>query len=186
MHPLRQHIEKITPLSTEEFDYILGHFTEKKLRKHQYLIQDSDLVQNDYWVLEGCLKAYHLDREGKTHILQFATEDWWISDYQAYFYQSPATIWADAIENCTLLSLSLTNREKLCSELHKMEHFFRKKSNSGYVALQNRILSLLNSSAEERFHQFSNQYPSLLQRLPKTIIASYLGVSRETLSRFSK
>jgi CRP-like cAMP-binding protein len=185
MHPFRQHIEKITPLSDVEFDYILSHFTEKKLRKHQFLIQERDFVPNDYWVVKGCLKAYHLDTEGKTYILQFAMEDWWITDYQAYFNQTQAAIWVDAIEDCTLLSLSLANREKLCSELHKMEHFFRKKSNNGYVALQNRILSLLNNNAQERFNLFSNQYPTLLQRIPKTLIAAYLGVSRETLSRFS-
>jgi CRP-like cAMP-binding protein len=67
--------------------------------------------------------------------------------------------------------------------MHKIEHFFRKKSSNGYIALQRRILSLLNSNAKERYEQFISQYPTLLQRLPKTLIASYLGVSRETLSR---
>jgi CRP-like cAMP-binding protein len=185
LHPLRQHIEKITPLSDAEFDYILSHFSEKKLRKHQFLIQEGEAVPNDYWVLKGCLKAYHMDSEGKQHILQFAMEDWWITDYQAYFNQAKATTWADAIEDCEILSLSLPNREKLCSEMHKMERFFRKKSNMGYVALQSRILSLLNSNAQQRFEQFFQLYPKLFQRVPKTLIAAYLGVSRETLSRFS-
>ena len=182
---LRQHIEKITPLSDAEFDYILSHFTVKKLRKHQFLVQEGDNVPNDFWVQQGCLKAYHLDENGKQHILQFAMEDWWITDYRAYFNQQKAAIWVEAVEECTLLSLTLTNREKICSEMHKMEHFFRKKSNAGYVALQNRILSLLNSNAQQRYKQFSNQYPKLLQRIPKTLIAAYLGVSRETLSRLS-
>lgn len=184
-HPLRQHIEKITPLTDAEFAYILSHFTGKKLKKHQFLIQEGDRVANDYFVIKGLVKAYHINKEGKEHILQFAMEDWWVSDYQAYFTQKEATLNIDCIEEVEVLCLSLVNRDKLCSELHKIEHFFRRKSNMGYVALQRRILSLLNNSARERYEQLLNQYPTLFQRLPKTLIAAYLGVSRETLSRFS-
>ena len=184
-HSLREQIEKLTPLNDEEFEYILSHFTLKKLKKHQFLIQENDVVLNDFYVLKGCLKAYHTDQDGKDYILQFAVEDWWITDYQAYFKETIATINVDCIEECELLCLSLHNREKLCSELHKIEHFFRKKSNAGYVALQQRILSLLNSSAKERYEQLFQLYPKLFQRVPKTLIAAYLGVSRETLSRLN-
>lgn len=182
---LRQHIEKITPLTDSEFVYILSHFTNRTFKKHQYVIQKDDAVKNDHFVLSGLLKAYHTDNNGKEHIIQFAMEDWWISDYQAYFNQTAATLNIDSLENVELLCLSLTNREKICADLHKMEHFFRRKSNFGYIALQQRILSLLNSNARERYDQLLNQYPMLLQRVPKTLIASYLGVSRETLSRLS-
>ena len=182
---LRRHFEKITPLTDQEFDYILSHFTTKKLRKHQFLIQEGDNVTNDYFVVKGLLKAYHIDKEDKEYILQFAMEDWWITDYQAYFSQSKATLNIDCIEEVEVLCLSLHNRDKICAELHKIEHFFRRKSNMGYVALQRRILSMLNSNAKERYEQLLSQYPNLFQRVPKTLIASYLGVSRETLSRFT-
>lgn len=182
---LRQHFEKITPLTDQEFDYIFSQFTAKKLKKHQFIIQEHDYVPNDFYVVSGLLKASHIDKEGKEYIMQFAMEDWWVTDYQAYFNQTKATINIDCIENVELLCLSLQNRDKICAELHKIEHFFRKKSNFGYIALQRRILSLLNSNAKERYEQLLNQYPSLFQRVPKTLIASYLGVSRETLSRLS-
>lgn len=182
---LRQHIEKITPLTDQEFDYILSHFTTKKLKKHQFLIQEGDVVTNDYFVVKGLLKASFTNNDGKEHILQFAMEDWWISDFQAYFNQTEATQNIDCIEAVEVLCLSLTNREKLCAEMHKIEHFFRRKSNFGYIALQNRILSLLNKNAKERYQELIINYPTLFQRVPKTLIASYLGVSRETLSRFS-
>ncbi len=183
-HPLRIHIDKITPLSDAEFDYILSHFKPKKLKKHQFLVQEGQLVTNDHFVIKGLLKSYFTHPEdGKEHILQLAVEDWWISDYQALFKQSIASLNIDCVEEVEVLCLSLTNREKLCSELHKMEHFFRIKSNGGYVGLQQRLLSLLTKSAKERYNQLIEQQPQLLQRLPKSIIASYLGVSRETLSR---
>lgn len=182
---LRQHFEKITPISDQEFDYILSHFTTKKLKKHQFLIQENNLVTHDYFVVKGLLKASFTNDDGKEHIMQFAMEDWWVSDYQAYFGETNATLNIVCIEDVEVLSLSLINREKLCAELHKIEHFFRRKSNFGYIALQRRILSLLNSNAKERYEELLANYPSLFQRVPKTLIASYLGVSRETLSRFS-
>lgn len=183
---LRRHIEKIIPLTDQEFDYILAHFTTKKLKKHQFLIQAGDYVQNDYLVIKGLLKAYHTNKEGKEYILQFAMEDWWITDYQAYFNQTKATLNIDCIEEVDLLCLTRHNRDKICAELHKIEHFFRRKSNTGYIALQRRILAMLNYNAKEQYTQLLAQYPDLFQRVPKTLIASYLGVSRETLSRFTR
>jgi len=182
---LRQQIEKITPLTDGEFDYILSHFTPKKYKKHQFLVQECEDVSNDFFVLEGCLKAYHVSQDGKEHILQFALPDWWICDFNAYFNQTKATLNIDCIEDTEVLCLSLYNREKLCSEMHKIEHFFRRKSNAGYIALQQRILSMLNNNPQERYEKLLQLYPSLFQKVPKKLIASYLGVSRETLSRFS-
>lgn len=173
----------ITPFSDAEFEYVLSHFTPRSFKKHQYLVQEGNAVPNDHFVVKGLLKATHVSQDGKEHILQFAMEDWWITDYQAYFGQTAAVINIDCIEPTEVLSLSLHNREKLCAELHKIEHCFRVKTSAGYVALQRRILSLLDSSAKDRYEQFINQYPTLTQRLPKTLIAAYLGVSRETLSR---
>lgn len=184
---LRKHIEAITPLTDSEFEYILSHFTRKKYKKHQFVVQEGNYVSNDYFVLSGLLKAIYTNPDdGKEHILQFAWEDWWITDYQAYFNETQANLAIDCIENVEVLCLSLHNRDKLCADLHKIEHFFRRKSNAGYVALQKRILSLLNSSAKERYDQLFLSYPQLFQRVPKTLLASYLGVSRETLSRLSK
>ncbi|MBO0931434.1 Crp/Fnr family transcriptional regulator [Fibrella aquatilis] len=182
-HPLRVHLEQIAPLTDGEFDYILGHFMPRAFRRHQFVVQEGMAVPGDFFVVKGCLRAYHTASDGKESILQFATENWWVTDYDAYYRERPATISIDCIEPCELLCLSLLNREKLCAELRGVEHFFRKKSNAGYVALQQRILSLLTTNAAERYEQFAAQYPHLLQRLPKTMIAAYLGVSRETLSR---
>lgn len=180
---LRQHIEKITPISDDVFADVLAHFTRRSFRKHQYVVQAGFPALEDCFVLSGCLKAYFTDRDGKDHILQFALEDWWVSDYQAYFGQLPASIHVDCLEPCELLCLTLENREKLCAKHRAIEHFFRRKSNAGYVALQQRILSLLTTNAKERYDQLLQQQPQLFQRLPKTLIAAYLGVSRETLSR---
>lgn len=183
MHPLRKHIEKYSPLTDSEFEYILSHFTPKKFRKHQFLIQEGDIVHHEFFVLKGCIKSYMVNEEGKEYILQFAVEDWWISDFEAYNKHTPATLSIDCIEDSEVLVLSYENREKLCAELHQMERYCRKITNAGYVALQQRVLCLLSSTAKERYDKLLDQYPHLFQRVPKSVIASYLGVSRETLSR---
>lgn len=182
---LRQHIEKITPLSDAEFDYVRSHFTERKFKKHQFLVQAGQAVDFDHFVLSGCLKSYYTNTDGKIHILQFGMPEWWITDYQAYYQRTTATIDMDCIEDSEVLCLSYDNREKLCSELHKFEHFFRKKTNARNVALQQRILSLMSANAKERYDRLLEQYPQLFQKVPKQMIASYLGVTRETLSRFN-
>lgn len=182
---LRQQIEKITELTDEEFDYVLSHFVSKKFKKHQFVLQEGENANNDFFILNGCLKSYFTDKNGKEHILQFGMQDWWITDYQAYYSETNATINIDCIEDSELLCLSFESREKLCSEMHKIEHFFRKKTNKRNAALQQRILSLLSNNAKEKYDQLLQLYPQLFQKVPKQLIASYLGVTRETLSRFN-
>ncbi|MBC3789111.1 Crp/Fnr family transcriptional regulator [Spirosoma utsteinense] len=182
---LRRQIEKIVTLTDEEFRFVLTHFTARTVKKHQYVVQAGDPAPNDHFVVKGLLKSFYTDDLGKTHILQFAMEDWWISDPQAYHNKVNATLHIDCLEDTQLFFISIDNREKLCVELQKMEYFFMKKTTAGYIALQRRILSLMSQKAEERFNQFIQLYPTLLQRVPKALIASYLGISRETLSRMS-
>lgn len=180
---LKKHIEEITPISDEEFEYVLSHFELKKFKKHQFLVENGSRTENDHFVLKGLIKQYYTNDEGKEHILQFAMETWWITDYPAYYKKVTATTNIDCLEDCEVLKLSLTNRQKLCAEMPKIQHFFLERSNNGYSALQRRILSLLDKDAKGRYEQIIELYPSLLQRVPKTLLASYLGVSRETLSR---
>lgn len=180
---LRQQIEKIVQLTDQEFQFVLSHFSYRSYKKHQYVVQAGDPAPNDHFIVKGLLKSFYLDDLGKTHILQFAIEDWWISDPQAYHNRVNATLNIDCLEDTQLYAISIDNREKLCAELQKMEYFFMKKTTAGYIALQKRILSLMSQKADERFSQFIGLYPSLLQRVPKTLIASYLGITRETLSR---
>lgn len=187
MESLRRHIEAIVSITDEEFDYIASHFEVKKLRKHAYLVREGDMVDHEYFVVKGCLKAYVYDEEKvKEHIFQFAVEDWWMTDREAIIKKTKATINIDCLEDCELLSISRENRDKLCAEMPKFKDYLFIKVSNGYVSLQNRIVILLRNNAKERYDVFIKQYPHLPQRIPKTLIASYLGVSRETLSRLSR
>ncbi|EDM38629.1 cyclic nucleotide binding-regulatory protein [Pedobacter sp. BAL39] len=182
---LRAHIEHLVPLSDEEFEFVRGHFMIKKFKKHQFLIQEGESVKYSYYVVSGLLKLVYTQESGKQHIISFAMEDWWESDFLAYLTKSKATMSLECIEDTEVLCLTLEDYEKLCSGLQKMEHFFLKKAHFGNIGAQRRIMSLLTSSAKGRYDQLLKSSPALIQRVPKTHLAAYLGVSRETLSRLS-
>ncbi len=183
---LKAHIKEIVTLTEKEYTEIVLHFEVLTFRKHQFVLQERQKVSAMYFVESGLLKSSFMDETGKEYILQFATDQWWISDFEAFYNQSSAKIAIDCIENTKLLALSYINLEKLCKHYPKLEYFFRVKSNFGYVALQQRIVSLLSESAKERFETFRNQYPTIINKIPKQLVANYIGVSRETLSRLKK
>lgn len=183
MDKLRKHIEQVTSLTDEEFEYIKTFFSLKKVRKNQYLIHEGDEVKYEYLALSGLYRVFYVDDQGKEYIVQFAQENWWMSDYYAFFKQKNATMFIECMQDGELLYSTLSGREKLSADLHKMEHFFRIKLTNSYIALQQRIKLLLSSTPQQRYKEFSELYPDLLQRIPKKYIAEFLGVSRETLSR---
>jgi CRP-like cAMP-binding protein len=180
---LREHIAKMSSLTGEEFDYFYDHFKPVSFKKGQVVIREGDKVDCEYFVVSGCLKAFYINDDIKMHILQFAMPTWWTSDYQALYTQSKASINVDCVTDAELLSLSNADREKLCSEIHQAEHFFRWRTNKGYVAAQKRLLSFMNNDTKTRYEELMRLYPELYSLVPKHLIAAYLGVSRETLSR---
>ncbi len=180
---LRQHIDKTVQLNDEQFDFFFSFFKPISFKKKQMIIRQGDLVEQEYFVLNGCLKTYFTNDEQKMHILQFATKTWWASDYNALHNQGPATVNLDCVSDADTLCLSNEDREKVCKEIHEVETFFRWRSNKGYIGLQKRIMSLLNNDARSRYEELMQQYPELYNLVPKHLIAAYLGVSRETLSR---
>lgn len=182
---LKKHIEKIVILTTDELEVINSLFSLKTYKKNQFLIKENEMVNDAYYIVSGLVKLNYTDDSGKLHIVSFAMEDWWESDFQAYFNQSKATMSLQCLEDTEVLCLPLENYEKMCAEIPKMQLFLIKLSNAGFIASQQRIISLLTSNAQERYEQLLHKYPSLFQRVPKNQLALYLGVSRETLSRFS-
>lgn len=180
---LKQHIEKVVSLSSEQFDYLFSHFKLQTYKKGQVIISEGDKVNCEYFVIQGCLKTFYINSDLKMFILQFALPCWWASDYNALYSGQPATLSVDCITNTEVLCLSNEAREKLCNELHVIEHFFRWRTNMGYVASQKRLLSFMSTDVKHRYEQLLRQYPQLYQFVPKNLIAAYLGVSRETLSR---
>ena len=180
---LKEHVLKTTSLTDAEFDYFFSHFKLESFKKGQNIISEGDEVEKEYFVLSGCLKAFFVNDEVKMYILQFAMPTWWTSDYGSLYNKTKATTNVDCVSDAEVLSISNSNREKICSELHQAEHFFRWRTNRGYVATQKRLLSFMNNNVKTRYEELLLLYPALYNMVPKHLIAAYLGVSRETLSR---
>lgn len=179
----RAHLSQTISLSDEEFAAIITKFQQQSYAKYVQVFREGDRVNAVYFVLNGLLKLVYHDDAGKQHILSFAMEDWWETGFQAFFKQQPSKLSLICLERCDLLQLSHENYQKLCLAFPVFERFLLQKSIAGNMAAQNRILSLLTSQAKERYEQLLASYPQLLQRLSKTQLAAYLGVSHETLSR---
>jgi CRP-like cAMP-binding protein len=180
---LKQHIAKTALLTDPEFDFLFSHFKLQSYKKGQSIITEGDKVECEYFVVDGCLKSFYINDDMKMFILQFAMPTWWASDYNALYSGEKAMINVDCITDAEVLCLSSNDREKLCREIHQAEHFFRWRTNKGYVAAQRRLLSHMNNDAKQRYEELMVQYPALYNIVPKHLIAAYLGVSRETLSR---
>jgi CRP-like cAMP-binding protein len=183
---LREHLERYTRLTDQEFAEVLKCFSFQSAKKDTTLIQPGDAVHYTYWVISGLLYSVFNEYKGKEHIIQLAIENCWITDQQGFYNQQPAIFRVQTLEDSRMWRLSFSDREKLCAAIPAMGHFFRKKANDSFVKQQNRLLTYLTTDAQERYDQLMQEYPGIGQRVPKNILAAYLGVSRETLSRFRK
>lgn len=180
------HIQKDINLTPGEQDEFVSILLEKQIEKKKLLIKPGDTVNVEYYVVSGCLKAYYLSESGDKHIIQFAVEDWWISDFEAFFNDHPAQLYVEAIEDSRLLGIHKNSLEILYKRIPKFERFFRLKTTGAFVALRSRILSSLQKTGKERYLEFCETYPKIEQRVPNYHIANYLGLKPESLSRIRK
>ncbi len=158
-------------------------FAPKKLRKKQYLLQQEDVCRYLAFVEKGVLRAYTVDERGAEHIIQFALEGWWIADSYSFFTGEPSTYNIDALEDAELLLITNPSLEVLYQKVPAFERYFRILSQNNMIALQRRLMGSLSLSAKEKYKTLIHTYPDIVQRVPQHMIASYLGITPETLSR---
>lgn len=183
---LHKHIEKRVHLSQKEYALLDRFFTPKKIRKHQFLLQEGEVCRQLAFVHDGCLREYTVDRKGEEHTIQFAIRDWWISDLTSFLSGSPSTQNIDALQDADVLILDREARDRMLDAVPKMERFFRLLMENNYVAARRRITYSLSASAEERYLAFIKTYPALFEQVPQHHIASYLGITPQSLSRIRK
>lgn len=181
----RSFSEKV-PLTAEEQEQIKDHLTPKKLRKKQYLLQEGDTCKSIAFVEKGALRAYSVDESGAEHIVQFALEGWTISDLYSFLTTEPATYNIDALEDSELVLISKGAHEELLRTVPKYETYIRLQITGAYLALQRRLTSIISLPLEERYKTFTALYPNIVQRVPQHMVASYMGLTPETLSRVRK
>jgi len=181
--PLLNYFNRTIPLNAEETQLVTELFKSRLYRKRQFVLQENDVCNQFNFVVRGCLRMYKIDEKGNTHILQFASENWWMIDIGSFHQKKPSELCIDALEDTMVLQISYENLIKLYTSAPKFDRIFRVLIENSFVTLQNRLLQNISSTAEERYLSFLESYSHLSNRLPQTQIASFLGITPEFLSK---
>jgi CRP-like cAMP-binding protein len=180
---LADHVQKRISLTDAELGEFLSSFKLLKVRKRQFIVQPGFVDHHKSYVLKGAFRAYVIDDAGQDHTIRIAIEDWWISDYNSYVFQKPATMFVEALEESVILQIHYDDEARLKKAYHSFETFFRIMAERSMAHMQRRIITNLTKNAEERYQEFEAQYPDIVQRMPQYALASYLGMTTEYLSR---
>ena len=170
-------------LTSDELKLVEEVAIPKKIRKRQYLLQEGDVSYYNSFVVKGCFRLYSVGKNGDEHIMRFAIENWWISDYASYQSGFPSKYNIDALEDGELLMIKKEKFDVLIETIPNFKKLIENLDCKNYAAHQNRILSNISETAEEKYENFIRSYPMIYERIPLHMIASFLGLSRETLSR---
>ena len=183
MKELIDKIEAQMPLSERAREHIYNIANERNLTKGEILISEGQFVKKTFFVTNGCLRSYSVDHNGKEHTLQFAVKDWWISDFIAIYTKEPATLNVECLSEATVIEFNAQELDDIHTLFPEFESFQRHNLERHVVSLHKRILNQMQLTAEERYDLFLDQYPDVEQHTRNYHIASYLGITQQSLSR---
>src|SRR5262249_54616316 len=183
---LRAYLEARASFAPADFGVIRAAFEWRRLRAGEFLQRAGDVTRYAAFVASGCLRNYVIDVRGREHIVQFAPETWWLADATSLRTGVPSSYFIDAIEDSDLLLIDGPSHQKLVDEVAGYAAAFRTGLQRHAAAKDQRIVSALSASAEERYLEFLRVYPSIALRVPQSMLASYLGMTPETVSRIRK
>lgn len=181
--PLLNYFQEMVPLDAEEKQLVTELFKLRLYRKRQYILQAGDVCNQFNFIVKGCLRMYKVDDDGNIHIIQFASENWWMIDLGSFHTRRPSELNIDALEDTMVLQISYDNLITLYNQAPKFHHIFRVLIENSFVSLQKRLLQNISSNAEAKYLSFLQTYSHLTNRLPQTQIASFLGITPDFLSR---
>lgn len=147
------------------------------------MVQQGDVCKYESFVISGCAKTFFLDPEGNEHVVMFAIENWWTADLGSFITQEPADYNVQCLENTKVVQFSHESLNLLYKEIPQLERFFRIIIQNAFVASQKRIVRNFSLTAKDRYLIFRDQYPEIEQRVPQYLIASYLGITKQFLSK---
>lgn len=185
---LRSNIERTIghPISDDDYKIFYGFFFEKSFDKKAILAEEGEQCKYVYFILKGSAYSYFLNEHGDKHAIQFALEGYWITDHYSFFSGKPGIYTIESLEPCKVLVINRENYDKLCNINHVFERFFHLLIQNAFISLQYRLAKTNSEDAEHRYKEFSKLHPAFVQRIPQYLIASYLGIKPQSLSRIRK
>jgi CRP-like cAMP-binding protein len=180
---LLANISRYVQLTEEETKKLVSIIRTVRVKKRQFIIQPDFVCQYRSYILQGAFKVYYLDTQGKEHTVSIGIEDWFVTDFYSYITQTPATNYAEALEDSIILQMKYEDIEALCKEIHALSEYFRLTTEKAFAYSRRRVISNISKTAEERYFEYLNKYPTIVNRVPQYVLASYLGMSAEFLSK---
>lgn len=182
----KQNIFQHISLSETEFTNFCGLFKNKSIKKKTFLLREGEICKFEGFVTKGLFRVFHIDNKGFEQVLYFAFENWWISDIDSFTNEKPSHLYIEALEDSEVLFISKKDKELAYNNISKIEKLFRVMTQKTHIALQRRMIDSLSKTADQRYLDFIEKYPQLIQRLTNLQIAAYLGISHEFLSKIRK
>lgn len=176
-------IKSFVPLSSEAEEYLISIATEKTIPKGSVILRQGQRVNDIFFVKNGCLRSYRIDKNGKEHTLHFAIKNNWISDYIAFHGNETATLTIECLQESEVIQFPSKKLNSMLGMFPELEPFQRRNLERLFVRLEKRILNQLQLSAAERYELFLEEYPEVEKHARNYHVASYLGVTQESLSR---
>ncbi len=173
-------------LSEEDKQLLMEHFKPKKLRKRQYFLQEGDVCKYIGFIVKGSARTFTIDEKGHEHILKLSLENWWLADFESFYLLTPSRFNIEALEDLEVLQSTNAQIEEYLKHIPAFSAMANVISQNYTIANQKRMQAAMSYTAEERYEDLISNYPQFLQRFPQNMIASYLGLSPETLSRLKK
>lgn len=184
--PFYTHLNKFVEVDEKDFPKICSYMNLRTVPKKEHLFIAGDKCKTNYFVLSGCLHMYFIDENGVGKTIQFGIENWWITDYLAFTHQKTTGFFLQAVENTRVLMLGFQQQRELFKKFPAVESYFRMIYQIAFGAALMRTKYIFNSSKEEIFFKFQEQYPEFVQRVPQYLIASFLGLTPEYLSEIKR
>ena len=176
-------IRRYVPLTDDEVKQQNGIVRTTRVKKRQFLVQPGFVCRDRIYIVEGAFRVFYLDQDGKEHTVSIGIEDWFVSDFYSYITQTPATHYVEALEDSVVLQMGYNEVEPLCAKIHSLSEYFRRTTERAFAFSRRRVISNISKSAEERYFEYVEQYPQIAMRVPQYVLASYLGISAEFLSK---
>jgi CRP-like cAMP-binding protein len=186
LEPFKSYLQNKASINDDQFNLIANHLKVKSFDKNEMILMKGDISSHGYFVLSGLLRSYSIDSKGKTHIIQFAPEQWWLSERNGMLFNEPSDFFIDATEATKVVIVHKDFLNEAAKHVPTIFNFNITMLNNSIRFMQKRINMLLSATAEERYLDFITLYPNLTLRVPQWMIASYLGITPESLSRVRK